>query len=171
MLSFRKQTGIVLLMVLILLYLMASTGFYEMFFVSKKLLLNHSKWRNQLDTFSAVESLHRLIQQPINTANPCLIPTLSSNTLIHQSPSWWAGHACRLIETSTSYYVVEKLDQDNCSLVNHNGQVAEYYRFTLWFKKIFLQSTMVIPVAQSTPCVETLHRVKPGWQMTRRLGY
>lgn len=173
--------GYVLLFVLVFLQLFSCLGLYELMSAAS-LLKENDHWRaHEFMLYHAKLSLRQIEHDILDGYSTCTIASIPAADMARQSINWWKGHACvREADEMVLYYVVEKLGDDECAIIenktNNQTIIASYYRITLLaayfafgYAKVILQSTLAIPAVDHLSCAGNLHTVVVGRQMMREL--
>lgn len=166
-----KQTGWILLSVLLFLHLTSLLGMES---VQSSLLAQkttNAQWLQQQTLLIAENVLQRVIRHSIEEPISCLIPKIRVDALLSKSMIWWEGMCLGNVEGVHFYYVVEALGENPCARIR--DQHAYYYRITLLFlgankRKKWLQTTMVKPDVPREHCALHSYDVVPGklsWQL------
>ncbi|HLB42190.1 MAG TPA: hypothetical protein VJN02_04960 [Gammaproteobacteria bacterium] len=176
----KKYQGFILLITLLFMQIFSLTTLAELTFIK----LNLKFTRHQLERMNSLQNSKMMLDTIENNLTfqipYCIIPTISTQSLINKSIFWWETNACSsTIDRTNYYYVIESLGKNLCALIenideNHNI-IADYYRITLLslstikVNKSFLQSTIILPSNNVQPCTDILRQVKIGRQILREL--
>jgi Tfp pilus assembly protein PilX len=173
----RKQTGFVLIVVLIFLQICVVLGVcaLESSWIENKMA--QMAWQKHIQ-LGLSEQILRLIEQNLQTQAPaCLIARSIANDISSQPISWWEQQSCAgNFQSFQYYYVVEYLGEDSCAHIRQRrGVAAEYYRITTLISNrdktqvALLQSHVVKPGNGSDECDGGMHQVEIGRQSWYRL--
>jgi len=174
------ENGFIFLAMLIFLQLFTSLSVYGLMRISGTLQRDQHLWQRESNVISGQRILRNIEKNIASGSVACIIPITPAEQLIKKSELWWYLHACsHSVGEIHYYYAVELLGEDTCGFVmNHTNQtiIADYNRITLYLLsdklgggKLILQSTITIPLKQTTPCHGKIHGVGLGRQMWREL--
>ncbi|MEO8402079.1 MAG: hypothetical protein ABI597_09855 [Gammaproteobacteria bacterium] len=173
----NSHTGFILITVLIFLQVLSLLGWYAV----ENVLLEIKTSRNfikQSRLLNHAELFLEQIEQEVLVQLPsCQISPMNPEATMNQTITWWQSVSCAgNFQRFQYYYIVESLGADPCAYLAHNRSSADYYRITLFFtsesiqSKVFLQSTIVLPIQLSQQCNEKRHEVQLGRQSWREIN-
>jgi hypothetical protein len=133
---------------------------------------NNHLWQGMQFRLKSARILQRLEKNILS--NTCSIPITAATEIARKDMAWWQLNACRdNVNGIQYYYVMESFGVDPCAVVGNS--VATYYRITLYAlpelkrSRYLLQSTVALPVAQTSACQQKNHAVTPGRQGWREI--
>lgn len=188
--------GFVLLSVLVFLQIFACISCFCLSQTSQSLKINQHK---QMADKNYISTMHILkhIESQVSCVS-CFISVIGNYDLRHKPLSWWKENACGgQFADVQFYYVVEMLEQNECTIIDNkhdlknypihdhsndkksNNQefIAEYYRITLFVlpfnlksAKRLMQSIYTMPSQYISTCPSNeKHTVTFGRQTLREL--
>lgn len=173
--------GFVVVVVLILLQLCAWIEIYALQHIAKMIKQSELFWLRQIDLTRMNDVLSQ-IENSLRINKPlCMVTSLSADTVIKKSLSWWNMYGCSgKFSEIQYYYAVEWLGNDSCSAIQYSHDVqpavVSYYRITLLAfpasiknTKLYVQTTVAFLSDEISACQEKFHVVKLGRQMWREI--
>lgn len=173
--AMSPQTGLILPIILVFLQILVLLILYTFGASVLATKTSHQLWQKEL-FLSDLTHILQVIEDDISRQMPvCVIAETPLEILQNEPESWWETQSCvGNFHTIHYYYVVEPLGEDLCAHIeNAKGQVADYYRISLYGvdnqsgSKILVQSTQVIPLAELQKCTDHVHIVLRGQQTWR----
>lgn len=171
----NKQTGIILLTVLVFLQILSMLGIYALQSGFLQQTTSHQRWRKQLQLQNAEQRLKQIETKNIEN---CVIPYTNRSLISMQPLDWWRSRVGCTEQTVDYlyYYFFEALGESPCAYIDEPqiNKSVYYFRVTLLLiseinsdDKQILQSTIIKMDNALRKCEGKLHRVIPGRQMWR----
>lgn len=172
-----RQSGIVLVTVLIFLQLFAILNLYALEASWLEVKMSRYAWQSQEALIAAENALSKAEKKLIHQIPHCLVPMMPTSELMMHPLSWWQLWACTdKFYLFQYYYVTEDLGEDSCADIEQYAGRAHYYRITLLSvvkklsnQRIILQSTVIKPDNVKQSCNQSHHTATIGRQMWREL--
>ena len=166
--SKKKEKGFALVIVLVMMQMLAVLSWYaiaNVLLIKKSVgntIKRHRAW------YQSMQILHRLEAEVLNQNPVCLIDPMY---LVDKPLSWWQSSLTCTgnFQGLQYYYVVEFLGEDACAKVEYTQYIAAYYRITLFYESILLQTTIAKPSLLHESCQGMHHSVMLGRQSWREL--
>lgn len=180
MLSYRKEKGFVLLIVLFFMQMLILMSWYSMEDILLFQKFNRNFAAHDLIYHQADNLLSSIESATISHLPDCIIPLSLADQLIKNPLIWWQSHGCSgNFHEIQYYYVIEPWTIDSCAIIEPiNKAGAEYLRITLLMRsnrkdtRFFFQSTLIrLGINPSEQCHGIQHNVREGRQSWRELDY
>lgn len=168
-----KQAGFVLIWVLFFTQVFSLISLYSITTATTVMKANNHLWHGMTFRLKSDAILQRLEN---NIKPTCIIPMIPATDLAKKDLVWWQLTTCHAnVNGIQYYYFMESLGDDPCATIENSQEnqvnIARYYRITLYLPEghYMLQSTIALPVAQTSACTQKMHTVIPGRQGWREI--